>query len=78
MPMLQLLHILLQELLNVARQVRPKLYVVANLVTESEEKENYFVNRLRINSVIKGELYACVRMTSFCQLFTYVVHMYMY
>ena len=47
-------------MLNVARQVRPKLYVVADLVTNSDEEENYFVNRLRINSVIKGELYAQV------------------
>lgn len=48
----------LQKLLDVARQVNPNLYVVADLVTKSDKTENYFVNRLKINSVIKGELNA--------------------
>ena len=62
-------------MLNVARQVRPKLYVVADLVTNSDEEENYFVNRLRINSVIKGELY----MLNSMMLFSYqLLSTYMY
>ena len=67
----------LQELLNVARQVRPELYVVANLVTNSEEKENCFINRLRINSVIKGELHAYLCPYDFV-MSTKVVYIYMY
>ena len=64
-------------MLNVARQVRPKLYVVADLVTNSDEEENYFVNRLRINSVIKGELYAQVYDVVFISTI-YVLASYVY
>ncbi len=44
-----------EGLLDSAREVNNNMYLVAELFTPSEERDNYFVNRLGINSLVRGK-----------------------